>query len=417
LEHHLECIDCGLIYNPKEIVYICGKCGGLLDVKYNYGRLTKGFTKYWFERPLNVWRYKELLPLDDEAKIISLKEGGTSLQKCRRLEDLLMLKHVYVKNEGENPTGSFKDRGMTVGVSKAVDLGVKKVVCASTGNTSAALAAYAAKADLQAIVFIPSGKIALGKLTQAIIHGAKIVQVKGNFDDALQAVLNLTSAHRDIYLLSSVNPYRIEGQKTLAYEVYEQLGQTAPDNIILPVGNAGNISAIWKGFVELQTLGLVDNLPRMIGIQSEGAAPIVAAFKEKRRDILTVAYPETIATAIRIGSPVSWKKALKAIYESKGLMETVTDEEILEAQRLLARFEGLFVEPASAASIAGLRKIVTLGLIGKSEKTVCIATGHGLKDPNIVIKTCDVSFIEVDSSTEYIDEVLGLKPVMAVRSS
>lgn len=416
MEHHLECINCGARYDSEEAIYICEKCGDLLDIKYDYDKFASGFAKSWLNRPLAVWRYRELLPIGKASNVISLGEGGTSLQECRRLGDVLKLKRVHVKNEGENPTGSFKDRGMTVGVSKAVELGAKIVACASTGNTSASLAAYAAKAGLQSIVLIPSGKIALGKLTQAIIHGAQIVQVKGNFDDALRAVLNLAGSYRDIYLLNSVNPYRIEGQKTLAYEVYDQLGRVAPDNVILPVGNAGNISAIWKGFTELHTLGLIDRLPRMIGIQAEHAAPIVAAFKQKRRDIQTVASPETIATAIRIGSPVSWKKALNAVYESKGLMETVTDEEIIEAQRLLARLEGLFIEPASAASIAGLKKIVAMGLIGRNEETVCVATGHGLKDPDTVIKSCDVKLIEIDPLKESIDEALGLKPVLAVRS-
>ena len=416
MEHYLECINCGAKYDSREVVYVCRKCNDLLDVKYDYRRLAKGLDeKTWLSRPFTVWRYRELLPIE-KSKIITLSEGGTSLQECKRLGEALKLRTVRVKNEGENPTGSFKDRGMTVGVSKAIELGAKIVACASTGNTSASLAAYAAKAGLQSIVLIPSGKIALGKLTQAIIHGARIVQIKGNFDDALQAVFNLTSSHKDIYLLNSVNPYRIEGQKTLAYEVYDQLGGMVPDNVILPVGNAGNISAIWKGFVELHTLGMIDKLPRMIGIQAERAAPIVTAFKRKRKDIQPVVHPETIATAIRIGSPVSWKKALNAVYDSKGLMETVTDGEIVEAQRLLAKLEGLFVEPASAASIAGLKKIVDVGLIERDEETVCIATGHGLKDPDTVIKTCDVKFIEIDPLKESIDDALVLKPVLAVKS-
>ncbi|MDQ1279844.1 MAG: threonine synthase [Thermoproteota archaeon] len=416
MEHYLECINCGAKYDSRETIYVCGRCGDLLDIKYNY-REFKDLTESWLNTPLSVWKYKELLPLGRTSNIISLGEGGTNLLECSRLGTTLKLKHLHMKNEGENPTGSFKDRGMTVGVSKAVELGAKIVACASTGNTSASLAAYAAKAGLQSIVLIPSGKIALGKLTQAIVHGARIVQVKGNFDDALQTVFNFTNYHKDIYLLNSINPYRIEGQKTLAYEVYDQLGYEAPDNVILPVGNAGNISAIWKGFKELHILGLIRQLPRMIGIQAENAAPIANAFKLKKRDIKAVTAPETIATAIRIGSPVSWKKALNAVYESQGLMETVTDTEILDAQRQLARLEGLFIEPASAASIAGLKKIVDMGLIGRDEETVCIATGHGLKDPDTIIKSYNINLTEINPMEESIDEALGLKQVMVVKSN
>jgi threonine synthase len=300
------------------------------------------------------------------------------------------LDSVYVKNEGQNPTGSFKDRGMTVGITKAIELGVEAVACASTGNTSASLSAYASRAGIKSIVFVPSGKIALGKLTQAIIHGAHIVRLRGNFDDALKIALEYTVSKSSVYLLNSINPYRIEGQKTLAYEIYHQRGANIPDNIILPVGNAGNISAIWKGFLELKTLGLIDKLPRMIGIQAEGAAPIVESYKNHRMSIVEFKQPNTIASAIRIGAPISWKKALKAIYDSKGLAETVTDNEILEAQRTLARQEGLFIEPASASSIAGLKKMIEQGEIQKGQTTICVATGHGLKDPDIIIKNYEL---------------------------
>ncbi len=406
MEHFLECINCKARYSSEELIYTCEKCGDLLEVKYDYAQVLKSFQKEdWLKRPLNVWRYKELLPIRDPKRIISLQEGGTSLQICKRLGGELKMDSLFVKNEGENPTGSFKDRGMTVGVSKAMELGSTVVACASTGNTSASLAAYAAKAGLTSIVFIPSGKIALGKLTQAIIHGAKIVQIQGSFDEALKTVVNFTESHKKIYLLNSINPYRIEGQKTLAYEVYNQLGNLSPDTVILPVGNAGNISAIWKGFVDLQKLGMLEKVPRMIGIQAENASPIVTAFKRHEKEIQPVDQPETVATAIRIGAPVSWKKALNAIYDSKGLMETVSDKEILEAQRLLARMEGIFVEPASAASIAGLKKLTTIGLIDNDEKIICIATGHGLKDPDIVISTYKWP-IEADMKEESIENIL-----------
>ena len=289
-----------------------------------------------------------------------------------------------MKNEGENPTGSFKDRGMTVGVSRAVEVKAKKVICASTGNTSASLAAYAAKAGLECIVIIPQGKIALGKLVQAIAHGARVIQLEGYFDDALRAVLTVAKSNPKLYLLNSVNPYRIEGQKTLAYEIWDQLEGDIPDTVIVPVGNAGNISAIWKGFQDLQEIGMISHPPRMIGIQAQGASPVTEAFKTGRSEIIPIQHPETIATAIKIGSPASWKKALRAVRDSGGIMEAVTDDEILAAQRLLARLEGVFVEPASASSIAGVKKLIDVGLVGTDERVTCVVTGHGLKDPEIV---------------------------------
>jgi len=384
-QYYLVCISCGAKYPPDEIVYKCRKCGDLLSVEYSDEAMRPEIIKEWDRRNMSVWRYAELLPVGDRSKIVSLGEGGTSLNRCVRLGGEIGLKNVYVKNEGENPTGSFKDRGMTVGVTKALELGMKRVACASTGNTSASLAAYAARAGLECIVLIPSGKVAFGKLIQAMIHGAKVIQVRGNFDEALKIIEELCST-QPIYLLNSINPYRLEGQKTIAFEIWDQLGHNVPDKVIVPVGNAGNISAIWKGFKELDALGLIDKLPEMIGIQAEGAAPIANLIKGGNNEIKFVDKPETIATAIRIGSPVNWKKAVKAIRESGGTAETVSDAEILAAQRLLAQREGIFVEPASAASIAGLIKLAETGLIDKDEEIVCIATGHGLKDPEIVLK-------------------------------
>jgi len=293
---------------------------------------------------------------------------------------------------------------------------MKTVICASTGNTSASLAAYAARAGLQCIVLIPSSKIAYGKLAQAMVYGAKVVQIRGDFDQALNMVLELSEKHREIYLLNSINPYRLEGQKSLAYEICDQLNMEAPDRVVLPVGNAGNISAIWKGFTEFHKLGLIDKLPKMTGIQAEGAAPIAKAIKKGSNEIVPVKQPETIATAIRIGAPVSWKKALRAIRGSKGTAETVTDEEILEAQKMLARSEGLFVEPASASSVAGLKKLFEAGKIDKDEVVVCVTTGHGLKDPDIAIKISEKPF-EVDAEMESIEKLLGFSkaiPVAAV---
>jgi threonine synthase len=412
-----KCINCGSEYGIDEIVYFCKKCGDLLEIKYDRGELAGAVSKSeWRNAPLSVWRYRDFMPISDFSQIVSLNEGGTGLHLCNRLAKHLGIRQLYVKNEGENPTGSFKDRGMTVGVTKAVELGVKSVICASTGNTSASLAAYAAKAGLQCAVLIPSGKIAYGKLSQAIIYGAKVIQVRGNFDQALDVVLKLSEKHRNIYLLNSINPFRIEGQKSLGYEICDQLNQEAPDRIVVPVGNAGNISAIWKGFTEFHELGVAKTLPKMTGIQAAGSAPIAQAIKKGMDSIVPVAKPETVATAIRIGAPVSWKKAMNAIRESQGTAETVTDAEILDAQKTLARVEGLFVEPASASSIAGLKKLIENGEIGKDERVVCVTTGHGLKDPDTAVKMSEKP-VEVDAEIEAIERVLGLNVPMVMTVS
>lgn len=411
---HQECINCRSSYAIDDIVYFCKKCGELLEVKYDHGELAGALGKSeWRNAPLSVWRYRNFLPINDFSKIVSLNEGGTGLHLCKRLGKHLGIKQLYVKNEGENPTGSFKDRGMTVGVTKALELGVKSVICASTGNTSASLAAYAAKAGLQCAVLIPSGKIAYGKLAQAMIYGAKVIQVRGNFDEALGVVLKLSEKHRTIYLLNSINPFRIEGQKSLAYEMCDQLKKEPPDRVVVPVGNAGNISAIWKGFTEFHNLTLVKKTPKMTGIQAVGAAPIAQAIKNGSNKIVPVGKPETVATAIRIGAPVSWKKALNAIRESHGTAETVTDAEILDAQRMLAQIEGLFVEPASASSIAGLKKLAESGEIDKDERIVCVTTGHGLKDPDVAVQMSEKP-IEVDAEMEAVERALGLKTPKAM---
>ena len=401
------CIACGERYDIDEIVYSCRKCGDILEIRYDYGLLKEDLKKSdWQSLPLSVWRYKDFMPIRSPLNVVSLNEGGTGLYHCRRLGKALGIQNLYVKNEGENPTGSFKDRGMTVGVSKALELGIKIVACASTGNTSASLAAYAAKAGLSCIILIPSGGVAFGKLAQAIIYGAKVIQIRGNFDQALKMVVKLSEEHKEIYLLNSINPYRLEGQKTIAFEICDQLNREPPDRVVVPVGNAGNISAIWKGFTEFNKLGLVKRLPKMVGIQAEGAAPIAKAVKNGKDAIVPVEKPETVASAIRIGAPVSWKKAMRAIKDSGGTAETVADKEILEAQKLLARYEGLFVEPASASSIAGLKKMLESGEIGRDEVVVCVATGHGLKDPDIVVEMFEKP-CEVDAEISSIEKLLG----------
>lgn len=411
---HQECINCKTTYSVDEIVYFCKKCGDLLEIKFDFKELAESLkTSDWKQKPLSVWRYRDFMPIHETTKLVTLGEGGTGLHRSERLGTELGLKNLYVKNEGENPTGSFKDRGMTVGVTKAIELGAKHVICASTGNTSASLAAYAARAGIKCTALIPSGKIAYGKLSQAMIHGAKVLQVRGNFDQALEFVLKLADKHKSIYLLNSINPFRIEGQKSLSYEICEQLNNDAPDRIIVPVGNAGNISAIWKGLTEFYNISYIKKLPKMTGIQATGSAPIAQAIKSNSDKIIPVQKPETVATAIRIGAPVSWKKALNAIRESHGTAETVTDNEILDAQKALARIEGIFVEPASASSIAGLKKLVKNGVIGKDERVVCITTGHGLKDPDTAVKMSEKP-VEVDAEITAIEDALGLKRQVAI---
>ena len=377
----LRCFNCHTKYPRSRTKYNCDNCGGLLEITFTIQHIKN---PQWKNRTLGVWKYRELLPIDHTKNVVTLSEGGTGLHRCQRLGKQLGLRKLFVKNEGENPTGSFKDRGMTVSVSKARELAKRKLICASTGNTAASLAAYSARAGLECLVFVPSGKVAEGKMMQVIIHNARIFQVKGDFDKAMKAVAELTNNRQDFYLMNSVNPFRLEGQKTLAYEVCDQLGSQAPDALVLPVGNGGNISAIWKGFSEFQEIGIVKNRPRMIGIQAEHAAPIAAAVKAKRDKIRPVKNPQTLATAIRIGSPVNSSKVLRAIEESEGDAETVSDKDILEGQRMLARLEGIFVEPASAASIASLHKLKQQGKIDPSDVIVCVTTGHGLKDPGII---------------------------------
>ncbi|MFA5392946.1 MAG: threonine synthase [Candidatus Ratteibacteria bacterium] len=324
-----------------------------------------------------IERYRDYLPVSSETPVISLLEGNTPLIPSVSLGKKLGLR-LYFKFEGVNPTGSFKDRGMTMAVSKAVETGSAAIICASTGNTSASAAAYAARAGLKALVLIPEGKIAMGKLAQALIHNARVVQIKGNFDTALQLVRDMCEKYQ-ITLVNSVNPYRIEGQKTAAFEISDTLGE-APEYQVLPVGNAGNITAYWKGYKEYHQEKKIARLPRMLGFQAEGAAPIVLGHP--------VTNPETIATAIRIGNPASWQAAVAARDESDGLISTVNDHEITEASKRLAGEEGVFAEPASAASIAGLLKLSQTGYFSGEALVVAILTGHGLKDPQFAISEC-----------------------------
>lgn len=379
----LACIKCGKEYGPQEIIYECG-CGGLLEVRYEFPSLewkklfdSRGNRIRYDNLDLGLWKYRELLPVS-EKNIVSRMEGATNLYLEKRLSEY---GEVYLKHEGENPTGSFKDRGMTVGVSKAKELGVKVVACASTGNTSAALAAYASMAGMKCAVFIPEGKIALGKLAQSIAYGATVLQVNGNFDDAMKLVKE-SSKQLGMYLLNSVNPYRLEGQKTIMYETIQQLDWQVPDWVVVPGGNLGNVSAFWKGLLEFRQLGIIEKLPKMAVVQAEGASPFVKAIE--KGSYAPEKNPETIATAIRIGNPVNYQRAVKAVKESKGTALSVSDQEIMDAKAEIDSF-GIGCEPASAASVAGLKKLSESGKIRKGEKIVCVLTGHILKDPGAVI--------------------------------
>ncbi|MSV69065.1 MAG: threonine synthase, partial [Actinobacteria bacterium] len=340
--------------------------------------------------------YRDHLPVTASTPVVTLNEGNTPLLPAMRLSERLGLE-IRLKIEGANPTGSFKDRGMTMAITKAVEDGASAVICASTGNTSASAAAYSARAGLTCGVVIPAGNIALGKLAQALIHGAKVVAVEGNFDDALNIVRALGETGR-VTVVNSVNPYRIQGQKTAAFEIVDALGD-APDVHCIPVGNAGNITAYWMGYKEYSDLGRSQRLPRMLGWQAAGSAPLVLGHP--------ISNPETIATAIRIGAPASWDGAVGARDESGGHIGMVTDDEILSAYRLLAETEGVFVEPASAASVAGLLKAVEEGLVTRGESVVCTVTGHGLKDPERAIKQVAMSE-PVAATTEAVARELGL---------
>ena len=342
-------------------------------------------------------RYRSRLPISDDTKIISLGEGNTPLIKLENIPaDQGVDAEIFVKYEGLNPTGSFKDRGMCMAVTKAVEEGSKAIICASTGNTSAAAAAYAARAGITAFVLIPEGKIALGKLAQAMMHGAVVIQINGNFDAGMQLVKEV-GEEAPVTIVNSINPYRLQGQKSAAFEIVEELG-AAPDYHCLPVGNAGNISAHWIGYTEYADDGIISKLPKMVGYQADGSAPFIRG--EMVDD------PDTVATAIRIGHPQSWDKAWKVKDESDGWFDECSDEEILAAQKLLAEKEGVFCEPASAISIAGVLRDLKSGKIPAGSRIVCTLTGHGLKDPDTSIKQSSRPLISVDATLEQVKKAI-----------
>jgi threonine synthase len=380
------CVDCGRDFElgPR----LRCECGGLLEVLHEFpwvdralfdGRLSQRSGAY----RSGVWRFKELVyPGLEVSQIVSRQEGNTNIYAHRRLTEYTGIGKITVKHEGENPSGSFKDRGMTVGVSEAVRLGVSSVACASTGNTSASLASFAATIGMNCVVFIPEGMIAYGKLAQALSYGATVLQVRGDFDAAMWLV-QAASAELGLYLLNSVNPWRIEGQKSIIFELIQQRGWEPPDWIVLPAGNLGNTSAFGKALRELRSQGLIDDVTRLASVQAEGANPFYSLWSE-REETLTPMEPHTVASAIKIGNPVSWKKAIRSIEETDGVVEQVSDQEIMDAKAVVDRC-GIGCEPASAASVAGARKLVDVGVIDPGDDVVCILTGNLLKDPGATV--------------------------------
>ncbi|MFC7214546.1 threonine synthase [Saliphagus sp. GCM10025334] len=373
----LECVACGETFAPFEAIrYTCDACDGLLEVRSDDLPTFDDFSG------TGVWRYAESLPLDSG---VTIQEGNTPLYRVPRLEEDVGVETLRIKHEGMNPTGSFKDRGMTVGVAVARELGVDRLACASTGNTSAALAAYGSRGGMETLVLLPAGKVAAGKIAQASLHGARILEVDGNFDRCLDIVQELAS-RGETYLLNSLNPFRLEGQKTIGLEILEEFQAdygTWPDRIVLPVGNAGNTAALYKVFRELVQAGelAIEDVPKLTGVQAEGAAPMVEAIENDADTVCRWDEVETRATAIRIGNPVNAPKALPGIRETGGTAVAVSDEAITAAQRDLAE-EGIGVEPASAASVAGLRKLRAQGVVAADERVACLTTGHLLKDPD-----------------------------------
>ncbi len=387
--------DCRTKFALSDVLYTCPRCGGLLEVDYDWSEAnTAPWKELWRERRMDnspiqqsgVWRYMELLPFDArDQDIITLREGNTPILEAPHAAAYAGLDRIQFKHQGFNPTGSFKDNGMTCGVSQAVRLGKRVVVCVSTGNTSASMAAYASAAGLKPVIFLPSGNISFGKLAQALEYGALTLQVEANFDQIL-ALVRLVTEQAGVYLLNSINPFRIEGQKTMAIEMADQLDWQIPDWVVMPGGNLGNASAFGKGFNELFRLGLIDRLPRIAVIQAQGSAPFYHYMRAfQRGKFAAVGNPETLATAIRIGDPVSWPKALSVLEQTEGVVEMVSEQEIADAKAVIGQC-GIGCEPASAASLAGVRKLRSAGIVAKSDRVVAVLTGNVLKDPDYIYR-------------------------------
>ena len=386
--------ECRSEFDLDERVYVCSRCGDLLEIHSADESAVDaaGLREKWRERRASweerdrsgVWRFREFLPFDDGVEVVSLGEGNTQVYEGRRCAEYCGLNSLKLKHQGNNPTGSFKDTGMTVAVTQAKKLGVERVVCASTGNTAASLAAYAARAGLECMILAPAGQVSPAKLAQALDYGAKVREIEGNFDTCMRAIRELVE-DGSAYLVNSINPFRIEGQKTVAFELAEQLDWHAPDHLVVPGGNLGNSSAFGKGFRELVAARLLDRQPQITVVQAEGAAPFARFYSEHGSEVVNDENPQTLASAIKIGAPVSWKKAWGAVRDSGGRVITVSEQEIADAKAMIGR-DGIGCEPASATTVAGIRRLVNEGFIKKDESVVAILTGHLLKDTDYVIK-------------------------------
>jgi threonine synthase len=398
----LRCIDCRSEYPTTQQIYTCAQCAGLLDVAYESIDVRSdaeiaGLKAEWDGRRASsrdvdrsgVWRFRELLPESDVSEIVTMGEGDTPIWDAPRSAEYSGMRRLSFKHLGMNPTGSFKDLGMTTGVTQARRLGAASVACASTGNTSASMAAYAARAGMKAFVFIPSGQIALGKLSQALDYGAVVLQIEGDFDDAMKLVREVAN-ETPLYLLNSVNPFRLEGQKTIAFEMLQQRGWRTPDRVVVPGGNLGNSSAIAKGFHELEELGLIEKAPKLTIVQAEGANPLYRLWARRPAEdvgdlkLEPVSGASTLATAIKIGNPVSWPKAVRGLRWSEGGVEQVNEQEIADAKAIIGR-DGIGCEPASAVTLAGIKKMVSAGALDPDEDVVAVLTGHVLKDPDFTV--------------------------------
>jgi threonine synthase len=421
-----RCIEpkCGASYGINERLYVCSRCGGLLDVEKRPESIgdAGALRRLWATRlgsldpkdRSGVWRYRELLPFNEDAPIVSLDEGNTPLYEAPRSARYCGLDTLKLKHQGCNPTGSFKDTGMTTAVTQARILGARVVVCASTGNTAASLAAYAARADLPCAILVPHGHVSHAKLAQSLDYGAKVLELDGNFDDAMRVIRELTQ-DESIYLVNSINPFRIEGQKTVAVELLQQLAWRVPDHVVVPGGNLGNSSAFGKGFVELFELGLIDRLPQLTVVQAEGAAPFAHLFARHEEDLLNeetpsdfpvVAHPQTLASAIKIGAPVSWQKAWRALRWTNGRVLTVSEQEIADAKAIIGR-DGIGCEPASATTVAGLKRLTVNGVIHNDEVVVAVLTGHLLKDTDYVIKYHSETLFAQEGGQAKGDKIVG----------
>jgi len=423
VETWFECVRCGKKHGLDEVRYNCD-CGGILDVKRDLSKIDgQKLKQTWDSRwgmkrgalSSGVWRYKELILDLPENQIVTRQEGNTRMYDAGKAGKYAGLKNFLLKHEGENPTGSFKDRGMTCGTTAAVYYGAKSVACASTGNTSASMASYAAISDLKSIIFIPEGKIAYGKLAQALAYGGVTLQIEGNFDDAMTLVQDVC-AKLNIYLLNSINPFRIEGQKAIGFEILQQLDWQVPDWFVIPGGNLGNNSALSKGLEELYALGIINKIPRIAVIQAAGADPLYKMWKNKT-PYAAVKDPDTIATAIKIGNPVSWEKSLRGLEWCNGVVEEVTEQEIMDAKAMVDA-AGIGAEPASCCSVAGAKKLVDAGVIDPEAKVVGILTGNVLKDPDAVIGYHKDELRKMGIVGTYANRPMQIKPSMeAVRQA